>query len=51
MSQCWIFLRRVSTHSRPKAAGFFADAFFLLFLVSTHSRPKAAGNLFGNVVT
>ena len=35
--------RRVSTHSRPKAAGYFHFFRFLFLLVSTHSRPKAAG--------
>ena len=34
----------VSTHSRPKAAGFRSIAFILRDRVSTHSRPKAAGN-------
>ena len=33
----------VSTHSRPKAAGFKNGQDFNLKLVSTHSRPKAAG--------
>ena len=38
------YLEYVSTHSRPKAAGFY---FYLLqfnYKVSTHSRPKAAGD-------
>ena len=35
----------VSTHSRPKAAGFFPHVIGLLGMVSTHSRPKAAGLL------
>ena len=34
---------RVSTHSRPKAAGQYAFPKVSFFLVSTHSRPKAAG--------
>ena len=34
----------VSTHSRPKAAGFAVCRFELFFFVSTHSRPKAAGS-------
>ena len=33
----------VSTHSRPKAAGFSDLDRFLYPQVSTHSRPKAAG--------
>ena len=33
----------VSTHSRPKAAGFGLSAVTYVGLVSTHSRPKAAG--------
>ena len=33
----------VSTHSRPKAAGFAEDEVYVEFAVSTHSRPKAAG--------
>ena len=33
----------VSTHSRPKAAGFLMRVWVLLLMVSTHSRPKAAG--------
>ena len=35
--------RRVSTHSRPKAAGVFMYDRALSDSVSTHSRPKAAG--------
>ena len=35
--------QRVSTHSRPKAAGFRPDLAILDDIVSTHSRPKAAG--------
>ena len=35
--------KRVSTHSRPKAAGFSYARFLEKFMVSTHSRPKAAG--------
>ena len=35
---------RVSTHSRPKAAGFgCVQPFVMVGAVSTHSRPKAAG--------
>ena len=33
----------VSTHSRPKAAGFFNKSADFSLFVSTHSRPKAAG--------
>ena len=33
----------VSTHSRPKAAGFSKAAIHGYVVVSTHSRPKAAG--------
>ena len=33
----------VSTHSRPKAAGFDKYGVRVSLLVSTHSRPKAAG--------
>ena len=35
----------VSTHSRPKAAGFSVVFIGLPYRVSTHSRPKAAGRL------
>ena len=35
----------VSTHSRPKAAGFAVRYAFILMDVSTHSRPKAAGSV------
>ena len=38
----WHILR-VSTHSRPKAAGFHAPRQTSYSRVSTHSRPKAAG--------
>ena len=34
---------KVSTHSRPKAAGAVACLMSVLPMVSTHSRPKAAG--------
>ena len=34
---------RVSTHSRPKAAGGYPACFKVCINVSTHSRPKAAG--------
>ena len=33
----------VSTHSRPKAAGFCTINMINIPSVSTHSRPKAAG--------
>ena len=33
----------VSTHSRPKAAGYYAWLNTHTYGVSTHSRPKAAG--------
>ena len=36
--------KRVSTHSRPKAAGFIFRRVLFFGAVSTHSRPKAAGN-------
>ena len=36
---------RVSTHSRPKAAGTFLTDSKGRLIVSTHSRPKAAGPL------
>ena len=36
----------VSTHSRPKAAGFILIGQSLVKHVSTHSRPKAAGKFF-----
>ena len=35
--------RPVSTHSRPKAAGFDMLRLIAPLIVSTHSRPKAAG--------
>ena len=35
---------RVSTHSRPKAAGPSVLLINLIEIVSTHSRPKAAGD-------
>ena len=35
---------RVSTHSRPKAAGNFPKGIASIWRVSTHSRPKAAGH-------
>ena len=37
-------LQGVSTHSRPKAAGFFDNHNMRPKSVSTHSRPKAAGH-------
>ena len=36
-------MTRVSTHSRPKAAGISYEFTWVPPLVSTHSRPKAAG--------
>ncbi len=36
-------LTRVSTHSRPKAAGIKNEDDLRKYEVSTHSRPKAAG--------
>ena len=39
------FNYKVSTHSRPKAAGDAGWYHVLQFSVSTHSRPKAAGCL------
>ena len=46
----WVFVddavalrRGVSTHSRPKAAGYFKLLGYTMTTVSTHSRPKAAG--------
>ena len=38
-----VFLKKVSTHSRPKAAGTNSVAVKSPPIVSTHSRPKAAG--------
>ena len=38
----------VSTHSRPKAAGFFPEYWLSFMAVSTHSRPKAAGQTKGS---
>ncbi len=37
---------RVSTHSRPKAAGEAFNVRLFLETVSTHSRPKAAGPIY-----
>ena len=37
------FIMAVSTHSRPKAAGFLPGNLIKSRKVSTHSRPKAAG--------
>ena len=37
------FFGKVSTHSRPKAAGWDAGRKIYTSMVSTHSRPKAAG--------
>ena len=43
-----LITHRVSTHSRPKAAGETYFATHSKIMVSTHSRPKAAGhNLLG----
>ena len=39
-----IEINRVSTHSRPKAAGNYVFFFGVSWAVSTHSRPKAAGS-------
>ena len=36
-------VEKVSTHSRPKAAGISSVKCLSSLLVSTHSRPKAAG--------
>ena len=41
----YFFHFRVSTHSRPKAAGVILDSVYSGIQVSTHSRPKAAGSL------
>ena len=38
-------ISKVSTHSRPKAAGFLYLSDINPLKVSTHSRPKAAGVL------
>ncbi|WP_410000200.1 hypothetical protein [Neisseria sicca] len=35
---------KVSTHSRPKAAGYPTVSKIAFWIVSTHSRPKAAGS-------
>ena len=40
----------VSTHSRPKAAGYTSDNLVHLCQVSTHSRPKAAGTKKNTVI-
>ena len=40
---CLYILNKVSTHSRPKAAGCFRGFIPIRLSVSTHSRPKAAG--------
>ena len=45
------FASLVSTHSRPKAAGFHPHFHILLFTVSTHSRPKAAGHIYQKMTT
>ena len=36
---------QVSTHSRPKAAGYAGSRVVSQGVVSTHSRPKAAGSI------
>ena len=38
-----VLIIAVSTHSRPKAAGYSFLIYTLFPVVSTHSRPKAAG--------
>ena len=38
-----VYAYRVSTHSRPKAAGITIRMAINIQTVSTHSRPKAAG--------
>ena len=40
---------KVSTHSRPKAAGSVSWVCFESISVSTHSRPKAAGREFNKM--
>ena len=45
------FKKRVSTHSRPKAAGFSIIFMPQIVFVSTHSRPKAAGIILSNHLT
>jgi len=42
---------KVSTHSRPKAAGSCSCGLRVFNYVSTHSRPKAAGSNFCRLVT
>ena len=42
-TQYQYIIAEVSTHSRPKAAGFELVLLFVSIGVSTHSRPKAAG--------
>ena len=41
---CFLLVDKVSTHSRPKAAGTVSVINPYKISVSTHSRPKAAGN-------
>ena len=42
-------IRKVSTRSRPKAAGCSSNGFTMWTIVSTRSRPKAAGSHLGKV--
>ena len=44
-------LYRVSTHSRPEAAGLAGRFGSQYVTVSTHSRPEAAGQLLGSIPT
>ena len=44
----WLGSQRVSTHSRPKAAGQSTSITQPFYKVSTHSRPKAAGHTLKN---
>ena len=46
-----VVLLKVSTHSRPKAAGTEVCGKLVLIGVSTHSRPKAAGGARGAAAT
>ena len=41
-----VIQKKVSTHSRPKAAGSKLGLEYRFSQVSTHSRPKAAGYIF-----
>ena len=51
MASFTILGRFVSTHSRPKAAGWFNWRNGLYHYVSTHSRPKAAGKMMKAILT